>query len=128
MEDVLALYAQPPETSTARICFDERPCQLLEEVITPLPMQAGQPAREDYAYERPGTAVLLLAYDVDTGQRYVQVRKQRTKKDYAQFMEWLLREHYPHVGQVALVQDNLNTHRYGSFYEHLPAEQARAVA
>lgn len=122
------MYAQPPETSTARICFDERPCQLLEEVITPLPMQAGQPAREDYEYERQGTAVLLLAYDVDTGQRYVQVRKQRTKKDYAQFMEWLLREHYPHVGQVALVQDNLNTHRYGSFYEHLPAEQARAVA
>ena len=91
-------------------------------------MQSGKPQKEDYEYDRQGTAVILLAYDIDTGQRYVQVRKQRTKKDYAQFMAWLLQEHYPAREQVELVQDNLNTHSYGSFYEHLPAEQARALA
>ncbi len=128
MEDVLDLYAQQPAADRARICFDERPCQLLAEVVTPLPMQTGKPKREDYEYERQGTAVILLAYDIDTGQRYVQVRKQRTKKDYALFMAWLLKEHYQPVTQLEVVQDNLNTHSYGSFYEHLPAEQARAVA
>ena len=128
MEDVLELYAQEPCHGKARICFDERPCQLLDEVIAPLPMQKGKPKREDYEYERKGTAVVLLAYDMNTGQRYVQVRKQRTKKDYTQFMNWLITEHYAHVEQVELVQDNLNTHTYGSFYEHLPAEQARGLA
>ena len=29
--------------------------------------------------------------------------------------------------QVELVQDNLNTHTYGAFYDHLPAEKARAL-
>jgi hypothetical protein len=128
MEDVLDLYAQGPYQGKTRICFDERPCQLLGEVIAPLPMKKGKLKREDYEYERKGTAVVLLAYDMDTGQRYVQVRKQRTKKDYAQFMNWLITEHYTHVEQIELVQDNLNTHTYGSFYEHLPADQARGLA
>ena len=42
-------------------------------------------------------------------------------------MNWLITEHYAHVEQVELVQDNLNTHTYGSFYEHLSAEQARGL-
>lgn len=128
MEDVLELYAQKPEEGKARVCFDERPCQLLRDVVEPLPVKRGKPAREDSEYERRGTAVILLAYDIDTGQRHLQVRERRTKQDYAQFMEWLAREHYPHAEQVELVQDNLNTHSYGSFYEHLPAAQARELA
>jgi hypothetical protein len=90
-------------------------------------MQKGKVAKQDYEYGRQGTAVILLAYDIDTGQRYVQVRKQRTKQDYAQFMDWLAKEHYPQVEQIELVQDNLNTHNYGSFYEHLPAAGAREL-
>jgi hypothetical protein len=115
MEDVLELYAQSPMPGKARVCFDERPCQLLREMVAPLPMQPGKAARQDYEYGRQGTAVILLAYDVETGQHYVQVKKQRTKKDYA------------HVAQIELVQDNLNTHSYGSFYEHLPAQKAREL-
>jgi len=69
----------------------------------------------------------LLAYDLDTGQRYVQVRPQRTKRDYAQFMLWLITTHYADAECVHLVQDNLNTHTYGAFYEHLSADQAHAL-
>lgn len=127
MEDVLELYAWEPEEGKARVCFDERPCQLLKDVVEPLPMKRGKPAREDSEYGRNGTAVILLAYDIDTGQRYLQVRERRTKQDYAQFMEWLAKTHYRHVEQIALVQDNLNTHSYGSFYEYLPAAQAREL-
>jgi hypothetical protein len=128
MEDVLTLYAQEPTQGRARICFDERPCQLIGEVVAPLAMKAGKLEKQDYEYRRQGTAVILLAYDIDTGQRYVQVRKQRTKKDYAQFIEWLVKEHYSHVAHIELVQDNLNTHSYGSFYEHLAAPDARKLA
>lgn len=128
MEDVLELYARGPEKGKARVCFDERPCQLLEDVVKPLPIKEGKPAKQDSEYGRKGTAVILLAYDIDTGQRYVQVRERRTKEDYAQFMEWLARQHYRHVEQIELVQDNLNTHSHGSFYERLPAPEARALA
>jgi hypothetical protein len=128
MEDVLSVYEQQEQERVVRLCFDERPCQLLDEVLAPLPLKPGKPLRQDYEYERKGTACVLLAYDLDKGTRYVQVRERRTKKDYAHFMNWLLKEHYPHCQQFQLVQDNLNTHNASSFYEHLPIERAGELA
>ena len=128
MEDVLDLYEQASTQHQARLCYDERPCQLLGEILEALPMKEGKAKREDSQYTRNGTAVVLLAYDIDQGKRYVQVRERRTKKDYAEFMDWLVNEHYAHTEHIHLVQDNLNTHTFGAFYEHLPAKQARQIA
>lgn len=124
---MLDLYAQAPKPKVARLCFDECPCQLLADFIDALPMLPGLVSKQDYQYIRQGTGVILLAYDLDTGQRYVQVRPQRTKRDYAEFMRWLVTTHYADVETVQMVQDNLNTHTYGAFYEHLPCEQAHAL-
>lgn len=128
MENILSVYNQQPIVGRGRICFDERPCQLLDNVIADLPAQPGKPAKEDNEYVRKGTCVILLAYDLDTGQRYIQVRKQRTKADYAEFMYEVISTHYADIEHIDLVQDNLNTHKYGSFYEHLPLAQARALS
>lgn len=128
MEDVLSVYSQPAKPGRGRICFDERPCQLLNDVIAALPLQPGKVTKEDSEYVRQGTCVVLLAYDLDTGQRYTQVRKQRTKADYAEFMHEIVTTYYGDIEYVDLVQDNLNTHKYGSFYEHLPLAQARLLS
>jgi hypothetical protein len=85
MEDVLDLYQAPLDPPQPRLCFDERPCQLLGQIVAPLPMQRGQVQREDYEYTRQGTAVVLLAYDLDRGRRFIEVRCRRTKADYAEF-------------------------------------------
>ncbi len=107
MEDVLDLYHAPVKEKEARIVFDERPCQLIGDIILPMPMEPDKVLGEDYEYERKGTACILLAYDLDTHMRYVEVRKRRTKEDYAQFMHCLIDGHYSHVDKVHLVQDNL---------------------
>lgn len=105
MEDVLCLYAQPAQVNRARLCFDERPCQLLNHVVAPLLVKPGQAAKEDNEYIREGTAVVLLAYDLDKGIRYTQVRKRRTKADYAAFMQEIVSSHYADVAHIDLVQD-----------------------
>ena len=128
MEDVLSVYSQPVEVNRARLCFDERPCQLLNDVVAPLLVKPGKAAKEDNEYSREGTAVVLLAYDLDKGIRYTQVRKRRTKADYAEFMQEIVSTHYADVAHIDLVQDNLNTHKYGSFYEQLPVVQARSLS
>ena len=115
MEDVLDVYERPTEPEVARVCFDELPCQLLGEVMAPLPMQPGRDRKEDSEDERHGTCGLLLAYDLDGGKRYLQVRQQRTKADYADCMDWLVATHYATTTKVQVVQDNLNTHTYGAF-------------
>jgi hypothetical protein len=127
MEDVLDLYHTPVKEKEARVVFDERPCQLIGDTLLPLPMKPDKVLREDYEYERKGTACILLAYDLDTHLRYVEVRKRRTKGDYAQFMQSLMDIHYRHKEKVHIVQDNLNTPQTGSFYAHLDIHKAHAL-
>lgn len=107
-----------------RLCVDERPCQLLGEVMTPIAAKPGKVKKVDYEYKREGTCCVFIAYDIDRGWRYTEVRQQRTKKDYAEFIDALVSVHYGDAKKIKLVQDNLNTHVKGSFYEHLPVERA----
>lgn len=127
MEDILDLYAEDKQENVARICFDERPCQLLEDVLTPIPAKAGGIKKEHQEYRRNGVCNVLLAYDIDSGQRYLQVRETKKKSDYAEFMKWLSDTHYPNTEKIKLVQDNYATHCYGSFYENLPFEEGRQL-
>ncbi len=62
MEDVLDLYAESPDPKRPRVCFDERPYQLVAETRSPLPAAPGHPERYDYEYERKGTANLFVAF------------------------------------------------------------------
>ncbi len=127
LEDVLDVYHQPAQVEVVRLCFDERPCQLLGQVLTPIPAKPNATQKEHQEYLRNGVCNVLLAYNIDTGQRHVQVTPTKTKADYAQFMDWLVREHYPQAATIQLVQDNYSTHSYGAFYEHLPLDTARAL-
>lgn len=58
----------------------------------------------------------------------MEVRARRTAVDYAEFMQNLLATHYPQVECLRLVQDNLNTHTPGAFYEGLPPDAAFALS
>jgi hypothetical protein len=123
MEDILHLYGKPYDDKLPVVCFDELPVQLLGEVCAPLPMKAGKPKRSDYEYARHGACSLLVAFEPLTGRRVVETSKQRTKADYCRFMQRVA-ESYRQAEKIVLVQDNLNTHNAGSFYENLPPEEA----
>jgi DDE superfamily endonuclease len=124
MEDILALYEQPYDPCRPVICFDERPCQLIGEVLVPIPMQPGRIKRQDDEYVRQGTCCILIACEPLRGWRFVQVRMRRTAIDYALFMHELVKAHYRDVERIRLVQDNLNTHTPGAFYQAFPPQKA----
>jgi hypothetical protein len=124
MEDILDLYEEPYDPKRPVIGVDERPCQLLGDIVAPIPMKPGKLRKEDNEYERNGTCSVFMACEPLTGWRYVEVRKQRTKMDYAEFMD-RVSEHYTGASLIRVVQDNLNTHNAGSFYERFDPENAR---
>ena len=130
MESLLTLYNRPYEPTEPVVCFDERPCFLVGDTVVPLPMTGGNSKREHYEYEKFGSCVLMIAVDPNAGWRFARVFRQRRKKEYAQFLKELM-DHYwthrPEVRRVHLVQDNLNTHHAGSFYEQFDAETAHAL-
>jgi hypothetical protein len=127
MEDLLHLYSLPFDELRPLVCFDELPVQLIGEVVEPLPMKSGKPARFDYEYERGGVASLLVAFEPLTGKRLVETSPQRTKSDYCRFQKRVAAM-FPQAEKIVLVQDNLNTHNASSFYENLPPEEAFALA
>jgi len=127
MERILALYALPYDPFHPVVCFDERPCFLIGDTLVPQPMKPGKIRKEHYAYEKLGSCALLAAIEPLTGRRLGQVHHQRTKREYTQFCQ-ALAAMYPEAHKIHLVQDNLNTHNTSSFYEHLPAEEAFALA
>jgi hypothetical protein len=52
IEDILQVYTRPYDPARPQLCMDEVNTQLLADTREPLPMEPGQPVREDYEYER----------------------------------------------------------------------------
>jgi hypothetical protein len=127
MEQILDLYALPYDALCPVVCYDERPCFLIGDIIEPLALQSGRLRKEHYAYEKLGSCSLLTSIEPLTGRRLAQVHSQRTKREYALFCQALAAE-YPEALKIRVVQDNLNTHDISAFYENLPADQALALA
>jgi len=127
MEDILHLYALPYDARRPLICVDEHPCQLIDNVLSPLSMAPGKPERQDYHYQRHGVCTLFMAFEPLRGRRWGQIRERRTKQDYAQFMRWIA-AHYPKADVITVVQDNLNTHNLGSFYQAFTPKETFALA
>jgi hypothetical protein len=124
MEDILDLYEEPYDQNRPVLCMDERPCQLIGNVVAPIPMKPGKPKKVDNEYERNGTCSVFIACEPLTGWRYLEVRQRRTRMDYAEFMD-RVSEHCIDTAVMRVVQDNLNTHTAGSFYERFDPEKAR---
>jgi hypothetical protein len=127
LEQILALYALPYDPTQPVICFDERPCFLIGETLSPRPMRKGEIAKQHYEYEKLGSCTLLAAIEPLTGRRLGQVQERRTKREFTLFC-LSLAAGYPEATRIRLVLDNLNTHNASSFYEHLSAEDAYTLA
>lgn len=127
MEQILHLYGLPYDARYPLVCFDERPCFLIGDIVAGLEMKAGQVARQHYAYEKNGSCALLMAIEPKTSKRLAQVHAQRTKREYAHFMK-ALAESYPQAKKIRVIQDNLNTHSTSAFYETFSAEEAFALS
>ena len=127
MEDVLEVYTRPYDSQRPQVCVDEVSKQLVKDITPPVPMQPGQPAREDYEYERCGTANLFMICEPLAGRRHVKVTDRRTSGDFARVLRDLSDVYYPQVEKIVLVMDNLNTHKLSVLYQAFPAAEARRI-
>jgi hypothetical protein len=123
MEQILQLYGMAYDEQYPQVCMDERPCFLIGDKVEGIEMKAGKVAKEHYAYEKHGSCTLFMAIEPLTGKRLAEVYDHRRKSEYAMFMKELA-QMYPEAKKIRVVQDNLNTHNIGSFYETFGAEEA----
>src|SRR3984957_19744579 len=127
MEDVLDLYAEPPDSKRPVVCFDESPVQLIGERRQPIPAMPGQLERYDCEYKRNGTVEEMLVLDVHRSWRGVKVTDSRAAVDFAACMRELCNGHFPKTERIRVVLDNLSTHSAGALYQAFPAGEARRM-
>ncbi len=127
MEDVLALYAEPPDERRPVVCFDETPRQLIGEERVPVRAEPGKRRRFDYEYVRNGTANVFMFVDVNRPWRHAKVTDQRTCIDFAECMRDLVDEHYPDADRIRVVLDNLSAHSAAALYQRFAPAEARRI-
>jgi transposase len=127
MEDVLAVYGRAYDPKHPVVCVDETNKTLHDTPHGTLPLESGQPQRQDYEYERNGKANIFMAVEPLAGKRQVSVTDQRTNQDFAEFLRCLSDETYPEVETIVLVTDNLNTHTPACLYERFEPAEARRL-
>jgi hypothetical protein len=128
MEDVLDVYTRPFDPKRPLVCLDEGSKQLLQDSLPPLPMQPGQPLRQDYEYVREGTCSFFLCFAPLLCWRHVEVSGRRTACDFARVVKDLVDGQFPEADKIVLVLDNLNTHTAASLYEAFAPAEAKRLA
>jgi len=127
MYDILDLYEEDYDPKRPIVCLDEKPKQLIEDKITPIPMKPGSPEKYDYEYIRNGTANIFMAVEFKAGKRTTQVTQRRTMIDFAQFMKLFVIEKYSDVEVIRVITDNLNIHKEKAFYEAFSEDEAKQI-
>ena len=129
MEDVLEVYSRPFDEKCPVICMDEKPFQLLDEYLEPIPMGENNHIKKyDCEYVRKGSCSIFMFTEPLGGWREAHALPRRTAFDWAYQMKWLVDEAYPDAEKIVLVMDNLNTHTIASLYKAFSPQEAFRIA
>jgi hypothetical protein len=127
MESVLSVYQRRYHADFPVICVDEAMKQLVKETLTPIGAKPGRAQRQDYQYERNGTANLFMVCEPFSGWRSVEVTERRTAVDYAHLLRHIVDELFSDALLITIVQDNLNIHHPASLYKAFEPQEARRI-
>jgi len=128
MEDILEVYARPPDAARPLVCCDETGKDLKAHTRPPQPAVPGRAARQDTEYERHGSANLFLACAPHLGWRDARVTDRRTFVEAAHALRDLVDRQFPEAERIVLVLDNLNVHTPAALYQTFPPAEARRIA
>lgn len=107
--------------------MDESPKQLISSSRVGRTLQPGKEATVDSEYIRHGMCNVFIANEPLAGKRFVDVKEQKTKSDWAHFVKRISDEWYPSSTRITLIMDNLATHTPSAFYETFEPAEAKRI-
>lgn len=126
MDDVLETYEKPYNPLAPVVCLDEKPVVLHRDLGPAVPVEPGKPAKQDYEYERCGTANVFCAVEPLAGRHFTWPTPSRSGKQFAWTIERLAKA-YPSAHTIHLVLDNLSTHSRQSLVRCFGQEKADQI-
>ena len=107
--EIMDLQLHPP-TDGPLFNVDEKTGIGVREPTAPSqPVAPGQPARREYEYERHGTAAVLAAFQVQTGQVHGLVRQRHRSAEFIELLR-LLDGQVPKEQVIHLILDPVRLH------------------
>ena len=106
---VIGLYLNPPENAVVLSVDEKTSIQALDRTQPRLPMKPHQVERLSHEYKRNGTASLLAALEVHSGQVKGQSIRRNNSETFIRFLRRLLQA-YPDK-DLYVVLDNGSSHR-----------------
>lgn len=106
---VIGLYLNPPENAVVLSVDEKTSIQALDRTQPRLPMKAHQIERLSHEYKRNGTASLLAALEVHSGQIMGRSIRRNNSETFIRFLRHLL-QLYPDK-ELYVVLDNGSSHR-----------------
>jgi transposase len=124
MEDVLEVYSRPYDPMYPQVCLDEKRKEMHATPKGELALEVGKPQREDYEYERNGTASILLWNEPLTGKCGLSVEETADSLTFAAVIKAIVDVHFAHAKRIVLVTDNASFHSAAALYKTFAPEEA----
>ena len=109
MLNIVGLYLNPPENALVLSVDEKTQIQALDRTQPELPMRSGANKRHTATYVRNGTASLIAALAVHTGEITATPIERNTSEDFLKFLKKLDRT-YQHK-HLHVIVDNLQIHK-----------------
>lgn len=109
MLNIVGLYLNPPEKAVVISVDEKTQIQALDRTQPELPMKTGKVRRLTNTYKRNGTANLIAALAVHSGEVTARTVEKNNSENFLKFLKYLDRK-YRNV-ELHLIVDNLTVHK-----------------
>jgi len=110
VEDIVALYLDPPERALVLSIDEKSQIQALDRTQPGLPMKKGRAGTMTHDYKRNGTTTLFAALDVASGTVIGECKPRHRAAEFLGFLKKIDRETLDHL-DLHLIADNYATHK-----------------
>jgi len=118
LEDIVALYLNPPEHALVLCCDEKSQVQALDRTQPGLPLKKGRAATMTHDYKRHGTTTLFAALNTLDGSVISRCESRHRHVEWLRFLKQIDRETPKHK-TLHVICDNYSTHKHAKVKDWL---------
>jgi len=111
LEEIVALYLNPPEHALVLCCDEKNQVQALDRTQPGLPLKKGRAGTMTHDYKRHGTTTLFAALNTLDGSVIACCQQRHRHEEWLAFLRRIDRQ-TPKDRQLHLICDNYGTHKH----------------
>lgn len=109
VQDICGVYLEPPKRAVVFSIDEKTGIQATEHKHPLVPAERNTPVHKEFEYSRHGTASLMAAFEVHTGDVYAEVIEKNDSMTFCEFLE-RIESQVPKGKKIHVILDNGSSH------------------